>query len=224
MKKLALLFFSLFIHITTYSQSIKGMSLNPFQGKNNLLIFTGGGINNSIKTNTYYVSHGNSFLLNRGICGISIPTLVLVNGYDLSTPLAGISYEWYVNEKIIPGATSQTYKAAESGRYSVKVNISTGCSSAISDNIFVSILSSILEENLISIGPNPVNEFVTIRFSAEFGDLVTVSVFDLVGKNVLTKNGVVNSEQLDFRSVPAGNYLVKIKGTSLEKMVKLLKY
>ena len=214
-----------FVLLQVYGQSIVGSSINPFQGSTTNLIFTGGGINASSQTSNYYISHGNTFRLNSaGTCASAIPTLILTNGYELSTPLAGTSYEWYLNEKIIPGATSQNIKASESGRYAVKVNISTACTSALSENIFVSILSTLYLENLVSVGPNPFSDFVTIQFSKEFGDTVNLDVFDLQGRMILSKKGVENLEQIDFRTYPKGSYLMNIKGKYQEKIVKLLKF
>ena len=214
-----------FVLLQVYGQSIVGSSINSFQGSTTNLIFTGGGINASSQTSNYYISHGNTFRLNSaGTCASAIPTLILTNGYELSTPLAGTSYEWYLNEKIIPGATSQSIKASESGRYAVKVNISTACTSALSENIFVSILSTLYLENLVSVGPNPFSDFVTIQFSKEFGDTVNLEVFDLQGRNIISKKGVENLEQIDFRTYPKGSYLMNIKGKYQEKIVKLLKF
>lgn len=214
-----------FVLLQVYGQSIVGSSINPFQGSTTNLIFTGGGINASSQTSNYYISHGNTFRLNSaGTCASAIPTLILTNGYELSTPLAGTSYEWYLNEKIIPGTTSQSIKASESGRYAVKVNISTACTSALSENIFVSILSTLYLENLVSVGPNPFSDFVAIQFSKEFGDTVNLEVFDLQGRNIISKKGVENLEQVDFRTYPKGSYLMNIKGKYQEKIVKLLKF
>lgn len=225
MKKIVSTLMLQFVLLQVYGQSIVGSSINPFQGSTTNLIFTGGGINASSQTSNYYISHGNTFRLNSaGTCASAIPTLILTNGYELSTPLAGTSYEWYLNEKIIPGATSQSIKASESGRYAVKVNISTACTSALSENIFVSILSTLYLENLVSIGPNPFSDFVTIQFSKEFGDTVNLDVFDLQGRIIISKKGVENLEQIDFRTYPKGSYLMNIKGKYQEKIVKLLKF
>lgn len=214
-----------FVLLQVYGQSIVGSSINPFQGSTTNLIFTGGGINASSQTSNYYISHGNTFRFNSaGTCASAMPSLILTNGNELSTPLTGTSYEWYLNEKIIPGATSQNLKASESGRYAVKVNISTACTSALSENIFVSILSTLYLENLVSIGPNPFLDFVTIQFSKEFGDTLSLDVFDLQGRIIISKKGVENLEQIDFRTYPNGSYLMNIKGKYQEKIVKLLKF
>ena len=225
MKKIVYTLILQFVLAHGYGQSIVASSINPFQGSTTNLIFTGGGINASSQTTNYYISHGNTFKLNSaGTCASAIPTLILTNGYELSTPLAGTSYEWYLNEKIIPGATSQNLKASESGRYAVKVNISTACTSTLSENIFVSILSTLYLENLVSVGPNPFSDFFTIQFSKEFGDTVNLEVFDLQGRTILSKKGVENLEQIDFRIYPKGSYLMNIKGKYQEKIVKLLKF
>lgn len=225
MKKVVYTWIFLTFMMQVLGQSIVGTSINPFQGSTTNLIFTGGGINASSQTSNYYISHGNTFKLNSaGTCASAIPTLILTNGYELSTPLVGVSYEWYLNEKIIPGATSQNLKASESGRYAVKVNISTACTSALSENIFVSILSTLYLENLISIGPNPFTDFVTIQFSEEFGETVIINVLDLQGRTILSKMGVLNLEQIDFRTYPKGSYLMNIRGKYQEKMLKFLKF
>jgi hypothetical protein len=102
------------------------------------------------------------------------------------------------------------------------VNISTACSSALSENIFVSILSTLYLENLVSVGPNPFSDFFTIQFSKEFGDTVNLEVFDLQGRTILSKKEVENLEQIDFRTYPKGSYLMNMKGKYQEKIVKLL--
>ncbi len=224
MKKIVYTLILQILIIQVYGQSIVGSSINPFQGSTTNLIFTGGGINSSSQSSNYYISHGNTFNLNSaGTCASALPTLTLTNGYELSTPLAGTSYEWYLNEKLIPGVTSQSIRATESGRYAVKVNISASCTSAISENIFVSILSTIYLENLVSIGPNPSTDFVSIQFSEDFGDTVNLEVYDFQGRTIISKKGVLNLEQIDFRLYPKGIYLMKINGKYQEKIIKLLK-
>ncbi|MGQ9863460.1 MAG: PKD domain-containing protein [Bacteroidia bacterium] len=54
------------------------------------------------------------------ICQSNLP-------YVLDAGPNGLTYEWYINGNLIPGATSQTYSVTQSGIYSVRVTTATGC-------------------------------------------------------------------------------------------------
>ncbi|WP_306643834.1 DUF7619 domain-containing protein [Sanyastnella coralliicola] len=68
---------------------------------------------------------------------------------------AGINYQWYLNNEMIDGATSETYEVLEDGNYAVEVTNEFGCSD-ISDEDFI-VYSGIEESDLwnIQVYPNP---------------------------------------------------------------------
>jgi hypothetical protein len=88
------------------------------------------------------------------------------------------------------------------------------------------ILTTIKEnqsENTYNFYPNPVNE--TLNFSYTNSEPINVQLFDVAGKLLLSKQNVVNNEQINFNDKPKGSYLVKVtdsKNNEL-KTVKIIK-
>lgn len=75
-------------------------------------------------------------------------------------------------------------------------------------------------ENSTSIWPNPVNNSLTILMTKNNKAIVTI--IDVNGINILSK--IIGSEdQLDLSFLKAGNYLINIKGDSLNQTHKIIK-
>ncbi|MCB9360450.1 MAG: T9SS type A sorting domain-containing protein [Flavobacteriales bacterium] len=56
--------------------------------------------------------------------------------------------------------------------------------------------------------PNPVNE--TLNFSYTNSEPINVQLFDVAGKLLLSKQNVVNNEQINFNDKPKGTYIIKV--------------
>jgi Secretion system C-terminal sorting domain len=68
--------------------------------------------------------------------------------------------------------------------------------------------------------PNPVNAILNIEYTS---DLSNVSVYNLLGQQVLTKKVTTTSTQIDLSSLNAGTYLVKVEAGSVSKTLKVFK-
>ena len=68
--------------------------------------------------------------------------------------------------------------------------------------------------------PNPVSNMLTIEFTS---DLTQVSVFNLVGQEVLSRKVNATSTQIDLSRLEAGTYLVKVEAGSVSKTLKVFK-
>jgi hypothetical protein len=69
----------------------------------------------------------------------------------------------------------------------------------------------------LSVFPNPVVEFATVRFSIERSQRVELDVFDLLGRRVRQLDlGVAtpgeHEASFDLRSLPAGLYIIRLSG------------
>jgi hypothetical protein len=204
-------------------QSILAPSINPFQGSSPNLTFAGGGINASFQSTGLYVSHGNVFILDKNSCGTIAPQITLKNEYELSSSLTGISYQWFLNEQTIPGATESTFKAISSGRYAVQVGISPGCLSAISINIFVNILA-MEEAKAFAVWPNPASSNVKISFPARFARNANLEISDLLGRSVFAKSNYTSSEAIDIRGLSQGTYMIRLTSDIDERAIHVMKF
>jgi hypothetical protein len=206
-----------------HGQSILAPSINPFQGSSANMIFAGGGINGSYQSTALYVSHGNVFILDKNTCGTIAPMISLKNEYELSSNLTGISYQWFLNEQAISGATESTYKATNSGRYAVQVGVSPGCLSAISTNIYVNILA-IEEARAFAVWPNPASTSIRISYPSRFAENVKLEINDLLGRSVYSKSNYSNSEAIDIRGLNQGTYLIRLTSNMDERAIHMMKF
>ena len=153
------------------------------------------------------------------------PIIILKNGLELSTPLIGVGYNWYLNEIKIPNANTSSYLATSSGRYSVQVLKTVTCITGISENIFVQITGTTEENNQFIVFPNPFTKDIKIEFSSEYGSAVKVSISDIKGSIVYSKERVVNSEIINLSNFSTGTYFLTIysSNSSEKRVFKLLK-
>jgi hypothetical protein len=76
-----------------------------------------------------------------------------------------------------------------------------------------------IDENKLNftIYPNPTNDL--LNFEGFKSDLIEVSIFDVLGKNVMEQS-VRTNETLDVSSLTNGVYVMKINNTYKTKFVK----
>lgn len=111
-----------------------------------------------------------------------------ITGNTLNNALTGVSFQWFENGVLIPGATNNTYTATTSNYYSLVASNSFGCSNT-SDTVFVTV-SGINERVIlsdISIFPNPNNGAFTISFDLITSADLIITITDLLGNNVYQK-------------------------------------
>jgi hypothetical protein len=77
----------------------------------------------------------------------------------------------------------------------------------------------------LTIAPNPLARTATVRYSLPEAGLVTLAVFDVTGRTVLSRTiaaGRVGAEALDLRELKAGVYMVKVKADGFSTTQKLV--
>ncbi|MEO8235757.1 MAG: T9SS type A sorting domain-containing protein [Flavobacterium sp.] len=68
--------------------------------------------------------------------------------------------------------------------------------------------------------PNPVSNILNIEYT---GELSNVTVYNLLGQQVLTKKVTATSTQIDMSGLNAGTYLVKVEANDISKTIKVVK-
>jgi gliding motility-associated-like protein len=64
------------------------------------------------------------------------------NGSQVLTATGGLSYQWFKDNVIIPGATAATYTATQQGSYAVDLTSSNGCKARALNNAVVTIITA----------------------------------------------------------------------------------
>jgi photosystem II stability/assembly factor-like uncharacterized protein len=138
--------------------------------------------------------------------------LIEFNDTILSTDAQANGYQWYLNDEIINGASSSTFKPTENGIYSLEARYFKSCR-MFSNNIDV-IVSSLKEEieSNLHISPNPSDGIFKVYFSDD-SFIKQIEIFTSEGKLIKSydlKYGISKYE-INLENQNSGMYLLVIK-------------
>ena len=151
------------------------------------------------------------------------PQGIMQSGDTLFSNQGSVSYQWYYNGALIPGATDYFYVAPNGGDYNVVATDGNGCEveAAIFD-VVAGLTPALSEGEGVHLYPNPVNDKVTIhkaqvtRRTASQGVLRTVeiSIYNMIGERVFSSLAEPNDQSkdimLDVSSLGSGLYLLEV--------------
>jgi len=164
--------------------------------------------------------------LDGGCSGTSEPVTVTVHplpakpsiyrtGDDLSTDTA-YAYQWYFGDVEIPGGTSRSQRAVQTGTYRVKVTNSEGCS-AMSETYMVTTLPAAhtpdAESFAIDVHPNPAGDAITVSLRGLDHGTARLRLYDPLGRELrsLTLESSAGAGICSFSlaGLPPGIYLFR---------------
>jgi PKD repeat protein len=146
------------------------------------------------------------------------------------TASQGDSYQWYLNNAAIDGATDQVLLTSENGLYSVEVTIDDCAvrTAALNLTIIVTGLEDdIVFSKAVTVFPNPVRDELKIGISNSVMGYHHINFYYLDGR-LMRKENALKDEQdeifiFDISSMPQGSYLVQVvspKGIAVKKIIK----
>lgn len=102
-------------------------------------------------------------------------------GETLTATPPGTAYRWFLDEQLIPGATSQSIVPERTGHYSVEITFPNGCT-ALSDTI----LAFGGQPGLYGwkLFPNPTGEALHAEFHLNRPQQVQIEVFSMLGQRI----------------------------------------
>ena len=123
--------------------------------------------------------------------------------------------QWYIDGKIISGATSQTFSPLQSGNYTVEVTLSTGCL-LLSDN-FVYVQTSGQGANSpigLVVYPVPAGSLLNIIFASPTSSSLTLSLINAAGQKVYSGEQAIAagnfSTSINVADQAPGTYILKV--------------
>jgi hypothetical protein len=139
----------------------------------------------------------------------------------------GLTYQWKKGGNNIAGATNINYTASLGGNYKVKVTNSSGCSK-LSSGVTVTVPcreEEIISENAfnVKVFPNPSSGDVTLEFSNPGLEKISISVFDMIGKMILSAETTGHQFILNNDRLTPGIYSAMITNGRNKKVLKLIK-
>jgi len=154
------------------------------------------------------------------LSGYGLNPVINVDEFNLSTTLPYNTYQWMLNDTIIPGATKRNYTVTQNGNYRVIVsnNRCTDTSDVykVTNVSMIGNIQQVAEQ--INIYPNPANNFVYINAPIK----INLSLCSIEGK-ILKQ--VKKSNRISLQDLAEGIYFLQIydvKG-KLIKMEKIIK-
>jgi GEVED domain/Secretion system C-terminal sorting domain len=140
--------------------------------------------------------------------------IITLTGNQLTTAAGLSSYQWYLNNAIIPGATANTYTPVVSGLYKVEVANAAGCKATSAEyNFVVTAVSNVVINGVnIICFPNPANDELNIKLSALPVSKTTAKLMDNTGRVVMETVLTGRLQKINVSGIAAGFYLLKITG------------
>jgi hypothetical protein len=143
---------------------------------------------------------------------ISGDTLVV---YDGST------YQWYLNDSAIAGATSNTCIARSAGNYTVAITDSNSCSTS-SEPVFITGIKNPDEDDDISVYPNPLSGD---NWQLKVGNNLIVAQLEILDADgrMITQSKIENPVSKISFGAAKGVYLLRISSAGSVTVLKLIK-
>ncbi|MCX6268095.1 MAG: T9SS type A sorting domain-containing protein [Bacteroidetes bacterium] len=158
----------------------------------------------------------------------AIPGAPVITVYGtVLTSSSASGNQWYYNGNLIPGATGQSYTVTHNtGYYWCMVTIN-GCSSPISNKIWVVITGQQeLENSHFSIYPVPSNGLFTVAITSTVKEVYCIQIYNQLGSMIYKLDNVqVNGtfeKQIDLRPLPNGIYSAVFSNGATKIVRKLL--
>jgi len=128
------------------------------------------------------------------------------------------SYQWSLNGKDIPGATSQKYTAKKRGIYRVAVWSKYGCTDVSRPIVYLG-----LNNGLVTASPNPAGSVINVKIDAE--DAAQIIISDAYGARRLQVAVSSLSQRVNVSTLNTGTYLLQVmdKNNNIVATTKFLK-
>jgi len=171
---------------------------------NRFYMFAGTAYNNTPNYGDLWVFTPDTACIGSCDCNAVNP-LILQNDDTLFVAQIYSSYQWYLNNVLINGATNSYYIVTVNGNYAITVIDSNGCNgeAAISD-----VVSEVglLDNNISIIYPNPVGEKLSVKvhWSSVRNE---IKIYNVIGELVMT---VYQANEIDVHALAAGSYLLEV--------------
>ena len=147
---------------------------------------------------------------------------------NLLTTASGLSsYQWYLNNSPINGATTNQYTVLQSGVYKVEVGNADGCKISSADFNFVTTAVNDIqwEGQSIRLYPNPVHDQLKINLTGStLSKNITAQLVDINGRILQTHRLKAGMNNLDLNNLPQGMYSVIIKNGVSEKTIRIIRF
>jgi hypothetical protein len=140
---------------------------------------------------------------------------VVADNGVLTSAAEADTYQWYENGSILVGNTSRSYDFQEGGGVYEVVTSDHQCNVVSAPFI----MTGLAEFNDVNVYPNPASDVVRI---VSGGTLQTISLIDLVGREVAAQTTSQSETSLAVSSLPGGVYILLVRSAGAEVRRKII--
>ena len=161
-------------------------------------------------------------------CDVAGPSKPLVdfNGSQFTTFSGYPHYQWYYNDTVIAGATSNTYTpgATQFGNYKVVITNNLNCSTSSDPKPYWITASNdlMLEDASLRYYPNPVRTTLFIDVSMLPNKKMTAMLYDLSGKKLKQQELRHGPNQIQLEQFNSGLYQLAVQYGFERKVLKVV--
>jgi glucose/arabinose dehydrogenase len=157
----------------------------------------------------------------------TVPIEITADANVLMAPSGYVTYQWYLDNDLIVGATGETYDATETGVYTVEVTTADGCTflSEQYGHTLVGI-KDIPSLQDFRINPNPFDNELEIVISVNEPTAFSLKLLDLEGKKIMEDSFTVSSylsKVLNLEKLPAAVYFLSLESESGNVVKRVIK-
>jgi len=147
-----------------------------------------------------------------------VSSISIIEQGDTLSSFGAVSYQWFLDGKIINGANASFYVARQPGSYSVEITDSYGCL-AMSSPVVVTGERNLSSDMIFEVYPNPASNDIQIEVAVGWISK-EYEFYDVCGK--LITAGVIRNEKsiIDISAIAKGVYFIKVNGF-VRKFMKL---
>ena len=156
------------------------------------------------------------------------PQGILQNGDTLFANQGAVSYQWYHDGLLIPGATEYFYVAPTGGNYNVVATDANGCEvEAVIFDVIAGLTPALSKGEGVVVFPNPVMEILSVVGYQLSGGSESISVYNMLGEKVMDVMPVPladkNGWQADVSNLSSGVYWLDVIGNNSVSRISFMK-
>jgi len=159
---------------------------------------------------------------NPSVTVTSVRSIICKGESEKLTASGAATYSWNTG----PTTNTILVTPVSTLQYTVTGTTAQGCSRAKTINLIVAPCTGIEalggQTSGISVFPNPSNGSFVLQIS-NMSDNTSIEIFDALGKLILSKNIVEQNHLLSLADQPNGMYYIKVKNSTTQETLKIIK-
>ncbi|HKK66558.1 MAG TPA: T9SS type A sorting domain-containing protein, partial [Bacteroidales bacterium] len=122
------------------------------------------------------------------------------NGLELFVD-QGSSWQWFLNDSPIPGATDNSFTVSAEGDYTVLIGFENGCAWETAPYGIVLSAEDYLAEQFVSVAPNPSNGVFELQLN-----MPEEVIQSIIAYEIITPDGRIVDKRNDFKAETASMF------------------